>query len=64
MQGKDESVRAYIERINQEFVQVSMTDNMKKYLLEWGHNDFTKAVDIETAASQDALLLKAQSYIH
>ena len=39
---------------------------MKKYLLERGlrpRSDFAKAVGIETPASLDAFLLKAQAYI-
>ena len=66
IQGKDESLRAYIERFNKEAVQVSTTDGMKKYLLERGlrpRSDFSKAVGIETPATLDALLLKVQAYI-
>ena len=59
IQGKEESLRAYIERFNKEAVQVSTTDDMKKYLLERGRSDFAKAVGIETPATLDAFLLKA-----
>ena len=66
IQGKDESLRAYIERFNKEAVQISTTNGMKKYLLERGlrpRSDFAKAVGIETPATLDALLLKAQAFI-
>ena len=59
-------MRAYIERFNKETVQVSTTDNMKKYLLERGlrpYIDFSKAVGIETPATLNSPLLKAQAYI-
>ena len=66
IQGRDESLWVYIEHFNKEIVQVSMTDNMKKYLLERGlcpRSDFAKVVGIETPATLDSLLLKAQAYI-
>ena len=47
-------------------MQVSMTDNMKKYLLEHGlhpRSDFAKAVGIEMPTTLDPLLLKSQAYI-
>ena len=67
IQGRDESLRAYIECFNKEVVQVPTTDNMKKYLLERGlrpHSDFTKAVGIETPATLNSLILKEQAYLH
>ncbi|XP_058785358.1 uncharacterized protein LOC131660196 [Vicia villosa] len=66
IQGKDESLRAYIERFNKEAVQVSTTAHMKKFLLEWGlrpRSDFAKAVRIETPATLDEFFLMAQAYI-
>ena len=66
IQGKEEPLRAYIERFNKEAVQVSTTDDMKKYLLERGlrpRSDFAKAVGIETPDALDAFLLRAQAYI-
>ncbi|XP_058782841.1 uncharacterized protein LOC131657461 [Vicia villosa] len=66
IQGKDESLRAYIERFNKEVVQVSTTAHMKKFLLERGlrpRSDFAKAVGIETPATLDEFFLKAQAYI-
>ncbi|XP_058741220.1 uncharacterized protein LOC131613581 [Vicia villosa] len=66
IQGKDESLRAYIERFNKEAVQVSTTAHMKKFLLERGlrpRSDFAKAVGIETPATLDEFFLKAQAYI-
>ncbi|XP_058741225.1 uncharacterized protein LOC131613585 [Vicia villosa] len=66
IQGKDESLRAYIERFNKEAVQVSTTAHMKKFLLERGlrpRSDFVKAVGIETPATLDEFFLKAQAYI-
>ncbi|XP_058726107.1 uncharacterized protein LOC131597424 [Vicia villosa] len=66
IQGKDESLRAYIERLNKEAVQVSTTAHMKKFLLERGlrpRSDFAKAVGIETPATLDEFFLKAQAYI-
>ncbi|XP_058786759.1 uncharacterized protein LOC131661292 [Vicia villosa] len=66
IQGKDESLRAYIERFNKEAMQVSMTVHMKKFLLERGlrpRSDFAKAVGIETPATLDAFFLKAHMYI-
>ncbi|XP_058761565.1 uncharacterized protein LOC131634955 [Vicia villosa] len=66
IQGKDESLRAYIERFNKEAVQVSNTVHMKKFLLERGlrpRSDFAKAVGIETPATLDEFFLKAQAYI-
>ena len=65
IQGKEEPLRAYIERFNKEAVQVSTTDDMKKYLLERGlrpHSDFAKTIGIETPATLDAFILKAQAY--
>lgn len=44
IQGKYESLRAYIERFNKEAVKVTTTAGMKKYLLERGlrpWSDFT-----------------------
>ncbi|XP_058732619.1 uncharacterized protein LOC131604175 [Vicia villosa] len=66
IQGKDESLRAYIERFNKEAVQVSTTAHMKKFLLERGlrpRSDFAKAVGTETPATLDEFFLKAQAYI-
>ncbi|XP_058783321.1 uncharacterized protein LOC131657997 [Vicia villosa] len=66
IQGKDESLRAYIERFNKEAVQVSTTAHMKKFLLERGLrpcSDFAKAVGIETPTTLDEFFLKAQAYI-
>ncbi|XP_058762717.1 uncharacterized protein LOC131636086 [Vicia villosa] len=66
IQGKDGSLRAYIERFNKEAVQVSTTAHMKKFLLERGLrpcSDFAKAVGIETPATLDEFFLKAQAYI-
>ncbi|XP_058774402.1 uncharacterized protein LOC131648685 [Vicia villosa] len=66
IQGKDESLWAYIERFNKEVVQVSTTAHMKKFLLErglWPRSDFAKAVGIETPATLDEFFLKAQAYI-
>ncbi|XP_058761739.1 uncharacterized protein LOC131635149 [Vicia villosa] len=66
IQGKDESLRAYIERFNKEVVQVSTTVHMKKFLLERGlrpRSDFAKAVGIETPATLNEFFLKAQAYI-
>ena len=66
IQGRDESLWAYIECFNKEASRVSMTDNMKKYLLERGlhpRSDFAKVVGIETPATLDSLFLKAQTYI-
>ncbi|XP_058766411.1 uncharacterized protein LOC131640010 [Vicia villosa] len=66
IQGKDESLRAYIERFNKEAVQVSTTAHMKKFLLERGlrpRSNFAKAVGIETLAALDEFFLKAQAYI-
>ncbi|MCI49111.1 hypothetical protein A2U01_0070354, partial [Trifolium medium] len=65
-QGKDESLRSYIERFNKEAVQVKTTDKMKKYLLEYGlrpRSDFAKAVGIESPATLDVVLYKARAYI-
>ncbi|XP_058786680.1 uncharacterized protein LOC131661234 [Vicia villosa] len=65
-QGKDESLRAYIERFNKEAVQVCTMADMKKYLLEQGlqpQSDFAKAVGIETPGTLDAFFLKAHAYI-
>ena len=47
-------------------VHVSTIDNIMKYLFERGlypRSDFAKAVGIETPATLDSLLLKAQAYI-
>ncbi|XP_058733383.1 uncharacterized protein LOC131604992 [Vicia villosa] len=66
IQGKDESLGAYIERFNKEVVQVSTTADMKKYLLEQGlrpRSDFAKTESIETPANLDAFFLKALAYI-
>ncbi|XP_058756308.1 uncharacterized protein LOC131629545 [Vicia villosa] len=66
IQGKDESLRAYIERFNKETVQVSTSTHMKKFLLERGlrpRSDFAKAVGIETPATLEEFFLKAQAYI-
>ncbi|XP_058732729.1 uncharacterized protein LOC131604300 [Vicia villosa] len=66
IQGKDESLRVYIERFNKKAVQVSTTAHMKKFLLERGlrpRSDFAKAVGIETPATLDEFFLKAQAYI-
>ncbi|XP_058752393.1 uncharacterized protein LOC131625557 [Vicia villosa] len=66
IQGKDESLRDYIERFNKEAVQVSTTAHMKKFLLERGlrpRSDFAKAVGIETPVTLDEFFLKAQAYI-
>ncbi|XP_058755191.1 uncharacterized protein LOC131628374 [Vicia villosa] len=66
IQGKEESLRAYIERFNKEALQVSTTAYMKKFLLERGlrqRSDFAKAVGIETPATLDKFFLKAQAYI-
>ena len=66
IQGKDEPLRAYIERFNKEVVEIHTTDHMKKYLLEKGlrpNSDFRKAVGIETPHSLAELLHKAQAYI-
>ncbi|MCI45385.1 hypothetical protein A2U01_0066624, partial [Trifolium medium] len=60
-QGKDESLRNFIERFYKEAIQVETTDYMKKYLLERGlrpHSDFAKAVGIEKPRTLDELLLK------
>ncbi|XP_058784451.1 uncharacterized protein LOC131659257 [Vicia villosa] len=66
VQGKDESLRAYIERFNKEVVQVSTITHMKKFLLERGlrpRSDFAKAVGIETHVTLEEFFLKAQAYI-
>ncbi|XP_058767233.1 uncharacterized protein LOC131640882 [Vicia villosa] len=66
IQGKDESLRAYMKRFNKEAVQVSTTAHMKKFLFERGprpRSDFAKAVGIETPATLDEFFLKAQAYI-
>ena len=66
IQGEDEYLQTYIMRFNKEVIQVSTTDEMKKYLLERGlrsRNDFAKAVGIETPVTLDAFLLKAHAYI-
>ncbi|XP_058783996.1 uncharacterized protein LOC131658752 [Vicia villosa] len=66
IQGKDESLRAYIERFNKEAVQVSTIAHMKKFLLERGlrpRSDFAKAIGIETPTTLDEFFLKAQAYI-
>ncbi|MCI28517.1 hypothetical protein A2U01_0049718, partial [Trifolium medium] len=49
-QGREEPLRKFIERFNKEVVQVNMTDDMKRYLLERGlrpRSDFAKVVGIE-----------------
>ncbi|MCH95750.1 hypothetical protein A2U01_0016732, partial [Trifolium medium] len=49
-QGKDESLRIYIERFNKEVVDVTTTDDMKRYLLERGirpYTEFARAMAIE-----------------
>ncbi|MCI27981.1 hypothetical protein A2U01_0049181, partial [Trifolium medium] len=66
IQGKDESLRKYIERFNKEAVQVNKTEDMKRYLLERGlcpGSDFAKAVGIEKSRSLAELLAKSQAYI-
>lgn len=66
IQGKDELLRAYIERFNKEVIQVSTTTDMKKYLLDhglWPRFDFAKAVGIDTPATLDTFFLKVHSYI-
>ena len=66
IQGRNEYLRAYIECFNKECVQVSTTNDMKKFLLEHGIHpcsDFSKSVGIGTLVTLDTLLLKAQSYI-
>lgn len=66
MQGKDKSLRAFINMFNKETIQVSTTNDMKKYLLEHDLcpcNDFIKDIGIETPSSLDAIHLKAHAYI-
>ncbi|XP_058759561.1 uncharacterized protein LOC131632859 [Vicia villosa] len=66
VQGADEPLRAYLDKFNREAIQVKMTDQMKRYLLDRGLNldtDFKKAIGIEKVHSIDALLLKAQTFI-
>lgn len=51
IQGRDESLREYIERFNKVTAQVSTTDDMKKYLLKRGlrlHRNISKEVGIKT----------------
>jgi hypothetical protein len=66
IQKENESLRSYLERFNKEAVQVATNDSMKKYLIERGlrrHSNFAKAIGIESQATLEDLLHKAQAYI-
>ena len=59
-------MREFIDRFNQEAIQVPCTDHMKRYLLERGlipGMKFRKAVGIEPPRKFDALLEKARAYM-
>ncbi|XP_050889380.1 uncharacterized protein LOC127094613 [Lathyrus oleraceus] len=66
VQKKNETLRSYIERFNQEAVEVDTTEHMKKYLLERGllpGSELSRAVGIEPPRTLNELLHKAQAYI-
>ncbi|GAU46749.1 hypothetical protein TSUD_402740 [Trifolium subterraneum] len=66
VQGPEESLRNYIERLNKVSVEVEATDKMKLYLLEKGLREGTKfqeAVGILEVQTLDALFELAQRYI-
>src|SRR4051812_13980103 len=67
IQGPNEPLRDYLDRYNEEFVQVQTTDYMKRYLLERGlllGSDFKKAIKIEKVHTMNALLRKAKAFIN
>ncbi|GAU33418.1 hypothetical protein TSUD_21110 [Trifolium subterraneum] len=66
VQGPNETLRSYIERVNKEAVQVDVTDDMKKYLMRKNLCDGTKfkeMVTIEKPATWDEIMYKAQAYM-
>ncbi|MCH99717.1 hypothetical protein A2U01_0020732, partial [Trifolium medium] len=66
VQGREETLRAYIERFSSEATQVTAEDSMKRYLLERGlrrPSELARSIGIEPPSSFNRLLERANAYI-